>query len=909
MRKLILFLVLFTLPAWATTATVTGTVQDPTTQVVGYGTVIATLNSVGIIGPFRSGGVTVPPLVTGVLTSGGAFSITLTTNTSITPAGTQWNISVCAPTGQCSSALTTTISGNVDLSAQISALMPTMTAAAVQPFPFAFSDSEIINPTYGSSYFNLTTLVHRFFNGTTWSNIIGAGLPSAATYGQVPVSTAAGTGNYVAQNKPVIDVRDLSGVDCTGVSDSSVALNALTDGTNAAVNGARISFLGCGTVRLNHTWVVKFFSTAPEIDLGPLPFPTGSTRIIGCVQDTASTGLFYVPIILFERTGQVYLHGGATIVGTAAECSNQTNNTNANIGIENDATTYPSGVTTTRWRISNHAILARDSGTGPANWQGIVVGGSSIYNQNLEAGMIDNNIFNGQITSGSVGVDINSVNSDHGILLHNNFQDLNYGVQSRGPQWVFEANNFSDVANKNNFATHGCIFQLVGTNLVFINNEAAEATGQFMCIYGASQGPSYVTMINGNLGGEDGGLAAGTPNIDCGQCIGTFFFVGVRGNNINGDPIINWSVNNGGGAVFVDAGNRWISEPFRAYDGTQSANFMGTGTLNSQTSPPTITNPLGYFFRTISTTQNTPAINFELTNQATATGHEVTRWAIYNTGARQNIRNGLQIVQATGAQQGSLTFQPALSGGLQTVSASAAALTGVSPIGATGATTWAYSVVAYSTSGLTYVYPTVSIVNGAATLNGTNYNRITVKASAEYWKYCIRRETAGGTPNTTGLLSTAGPNSNGCLNVATMGGQNQPTWGYGGEGDIYFFDTGFTGDNSAAPPFTADGRIVAAGGLAPSTSAGLITYYKIITHAALDLLSVASGACTAEQSETISGAAFGDHCSVEAGTALEAGGFFACKVTAANTVKWQFCNLSGGAIDRASDTYTIRLIR
>jgi hypothetical protein len=28
-----------------------------------------------------------------------------------------------------------------------------------------------------------------------------------------------------------------------------------------------------------------------------------------------------------------------------------------------------------------------------------------------------------------------------------------------------------------------------------------------------------------------------------------------------------------------------------------------------------------------------------------------------------------------------------------------------------------------------------------------------------------------------------------------------------------------------------------------------------------------------------------------------------------DTVKWSFCNLSGSAIDRASDTYTIRVIR
>lgn len=88
-----------------------------------------------------------------------------------------------------------------------------------------------------------------------------------------------------------------------------------------------------------------------------------------------------------------------------------------------------------------------------------------------------------------------------------------------------------------------------------------------------------------------------------------------------------------------------------------------------------------------------------------------------------------------------------------------------------------------------------------------------------------------------------------------------------------------------------------------------IAWFQKATHASLDLASVNTGACTAAQTETISSAALGDSCNVSAGTALEDGGFFRCAVTAANTAKWQFCNLSGGAIDRASDTYTIRVLR
>lgn len=88
-----------------------------------------------------------------------------------------------------------------------------------------------------------------------------------------------------------------------------------------------------------------------------------------------------------------------------------------------------------------------------------------------------------------------------------------------------------------------------------------------------------------------------------------------------------------------------------------------------------------------------------------------------------------------------------------------------------------------------------------------------------------------------------------------------------------------------------------------------VAFYKIVTHASLDLASVNTAACTAETTETVTGAVFGDHCDVDSSSTLEAGGFFVCKVTATDTVKWQFCNLSGGAIDRASATYTVRTIR
>lgn len=83
------------------------------------------------------------------------------------------------------------------------------------------------------------------------------------------------------------------------------------------------------------------------------------------------------------------------------------------------------------------------------------------------------------------------------------------------------------------------------------------------------------------------------------------------------------------------------------------------------------------------------------------------------------------------------------------------------------------------------------------------------------------------------------------------------------------------------------------------------TYLPSVNDSGVDLLSVASAACTTERTVAVTSAAFGNPVDVVAGTALEAGTWLTGKVTSAGNVKWQLCNLSGGAVDRASDTYTI----
>jgi hypothetical protein len=100
---------------------------------------------------------------------------------------------------------------------------------------------------------------------------------------------------------------------------------------------------------------------------------------------------------------------------------------------------------------------------------------------------------------------------------------------------------------------------------------------------------------------------------------------------------------------------------------------------------------------------------------------------------------------------------------------------------------------------------------------------------------------------------------------------------------------------------------------AGSTVAGIIRR-EISATAVLDIGSVVTATCSGNTGAsgdsadvTVTGAAVGDSVIVTAATALEAGAFLIGRVTAANTARFQLCNLSGAAVDRASDTYTIRV--
>lgn len=80
----------------------------------------------------------------------------------------------------------------------------------------------------------------------------------------------------------------------------------------------------------------------------------------------------------------------------------------------------------------------------------------------------------------------------------------------------------------------------------------------------------------------------------------------------------------------------------------------------------------------------------------------------------------------------------------------------VTPQGTSGATTWTYKLVALNATGTTEAGAASSTATGNATLDGTNYNRLTWTAVTDATGYWIYRTAAGGTPSTTGRIVVLG---------------------------------------------------------------------------------------------------------------------------------------------------------
>ena len=721
---------------------------------------------------------------------------------------------------------------------------------------------------------------------------------------------------FAKQTKGVIEVRDLPGMICDGSADTSSVLNALTSTTGDSISNRTVSFKGCSHARLDHQWLIKY-QHAPTIDLS-------ETQLLGC---NGAAG----PMILVQRSSGWTItassRGSAVIYSNGGSwCRGAGSNFTGGIGTDNDFHAYPGGYTNTAGTLTNVTMTGNASITGYCGF--CTTGAENQENFNISANTVSCNGSQGE----SKGIGLLSQFAQDARISHNSVVGCMWGIYWVPVNTFVEYNMLTGNGDWDIFTptsayggtTSGAGLYCGSSRNIIRGNVAAEGSGAFLWARNDSVGG----YCSGTL--EDNFIAGDWPNVNCngtgcglhgghhvpvGQHMvesgGMLLLKGNFGDNrtsrgvLNTVPLIGDARYPTGGslATYIDLGNSW-TQPTAVFDGKPPVN--GFRRLSSsrgdfdwttfdelmQSARNTYRNPPLKIWRT-----GVPGSG-SYVDYASGVLDDVSQQPTYGN----SYFSGWPIRNDPGTPTG--TVQGTLLGGVKTAAVPALQALGTQCLGGGSGSIWGYKVSCVSGGGTASTTAEYT-QSCSATLDSTHWNRIITKKAPAYGECQLWLTTDPSSSRTLGMIAkfnTLTANSS-CTIDGTQGcdGQDQ-RW--------YMTDKGQAIITAGSPPATnADGRVTAVGGVQPASTGGLMTWFQVAKHASLDLASVANGACSAENSESISGAALGDSCSVAAGTALEGGGFFRCAVTAASTVKWSFCNLSGSAIDRASDTYTIRVIR
>jgi len=131
--------------------------------------------------------------ITGTLTGTGSYSISVPSNTAITPINSLWKFQFCPQaTSPCFTTANVTVTGATQT---VNATPPTI---SISPGPgvLAYADGEILNPAVGSTYYNVTSNSSRVCNGPapcTWGAGGGGGSVSGQANNVIPKGTTATT--------------------------------------------------------------------------------------------------------------------------------------------------------------------------------------------------------------------------------------------------------------------------------------------------------------------------------------------------------------------------------------------------------------------------------------------------------------------------------------------------------------------------------------------------------------------------------------------------------------------------------------------------------------------------------------------------------------------------------------------
>lgn len=169
----------------AQSTTVSGTVTDAGSQTWNNGTITFsfTPNPQYPVGPYTWTGGTLQNTISGALSGTGTYSLSIPSNSAISPIGTSWTIKVCPlATSPCFTQSAVTITGTTQtVNITPPAILINLQQPPASP-PLAYSTSEITGAAIDSAYYNLTLQVEQYCSAvsgntcTTWVTR-GSGAP------------------------------------------------------------------------------------------------------------------------------------------------------------------------------------------------------------------------------------------------------------------------------------------------------------------------------------------------------------------------------------------------------------------------------------------------------------------------------------------------------------------------------------------------------------------------------------------------------------------------------------------------------------------------------------------------------------------------------------------------------------
>jgi hypothetical protein len=603
------------------------------------------------------------------------------------------------------------------------------------------------------------------------------------------------------QNRPVIELQDVSGVDCSGATDSSAVLNALTGNppaSNNSITGRVLSFGSCRSIQLRNTWLIKN-QAGFIID--------GMTRSGAAGQGARITWAGPASGIMMDME---YVDG-FTVRGLDLQGSS-----NGGVGIRVDKSGVGGIWNTTDGRFADNSY----SGTA-SNWIGLSI--SPVSRENVEDMRVENSSFRCNAaarTTQAVAVLIgSSPNAKNEIIHHINATGCFYGVWQK---------NGSIQVRESEFTSNG--------------GECGSGIGADIRIDNTTD----VDIIEGNL--DENGTQGINQNDDAAHGASPGHPVLVRGNHAAPAGCENkrvyWYNTGRTGEAWLFEGDSWdadldLVKVIGTDNGTGGRIYTRAMLYPNSTFVPwwrentqAIADDLGLL------TDNILAYAAKTGSVPAASNNFPSPYSIYrgylNGSSATADDIAIQNVPASGGAGAGGTFliqhQQGSSGtemfgwdgsypGIGISAVPTPSIISVTQRGKAGTSRYTYAVVAYGPVGHTAGSALSSIDSGNDTLTTTNYNQIEWYPVAGATRYCIWRTASAGRSISTGNI--------GCISALQVKPTQVPeVTGYSTNispvtNQYFFHDTGLKGDFSTLPDANTTGTLSLAGQISSSLPTGV----------------------------------------------------------------------------------------